>query len=64
MLIFKDKVLIYESLNKHVIDINDTLFRQVAHDKTYQTTQNEYEVVAVNIEQAGASYTVIASAYD
>lgn len=64
VLIFKDKLPIYESLNKHVINISDSLFQLAAINQTYLTTQNEYEVVAVHIEQAGSSYTVIASAYD
>jgi signal transduction histidine kinase len=64
VLIYKDTQLIYESLNKHIIDVNDTLFNLAALNKTYYTVQNEYEVVALNLNQGGASYTVIASAYD
>jgi signal transduction histidine kinase len=64
ILIYKDKQLIYESLNKHVIDVDDTLFNLAAINKTYNTVQNQYEVVALNIKQGNASYTVVASAYD
>jgi signal transduction histidine kinase len=62
--IYKDKELIYESINRSKIHFGEDLFDDVKQKRTVYTTQGDYEVVAVHIVQAGASYTVFASAYD
>jgi signal transduction histidine kinase len=64
VLIYKERQLIYESLNQYNIEVRDTFFNLAALNKTYYTVQNEYEVVAFNLNQKATSYTVIASAYD
>ncbi len=64
VLIFKNKQLIYESLNKHQIDYNDSIFSEAARQKVFFTTQNDYELAAITIEQGADTYTVLASAFD
>jgi signal transduction histidine kinase len=64
VLIFKNKALIYESLNKHKISLSDSLFALAEENQVYFTTEGEYEVALMNIKQSGNSYTVVASAYD
>ena len=64
ILIYKGKELIYESLNSPKIKFGRDLFDHVKEKRTVYTTQDNYEVVAVYTVQEGASYTILASAYD
>jgi signal transduction histidine kinase len=62
--IYKNKELIYESINRSKINFGEDLFDNVKQKRTVYITQGDYEVVAIHIVQTGGSYTVFASAYD
>jgi signal transduction histidine kinase len=64
ILVYKEKELIYESLNPPKIQFRQELFDRVKEKQKIYTTQEDYEVVAAYVVQDGASYTIFASAYD
>src|SRR5687768_13327053 len=51
VIIFKDRDLIYQSPNDHKIIFDDEMFQKAMREKVYYTSHDEYEVVAINIDQ-------------
>jgi signal transduction histidine kinase len=63
VVIFKDTQMIYQSVSNNPVTY-ENLFGKARRRKVLYTTENDYEIVAIHIEQNGVSYIAIASAYD
>jgi len=64
VMIFKDTMLLYNSLDDKKINYLPTLFENAQRYREYRTVQGTDEIIAIYIEQAGSRYTIVASAYD